>query len=63
MLRKILRKIFIRASNKTVRLIILENGRERELQDLFISESEAKRYAENAGFEDYRVIPQARVEY
>jgi len=63
MFSKIISKIFIKSPNKTIRLIVLENGKEREITDLFISVSEAESYAKSAGFEVYKVIPQGRIEY
>ena len=61
MIRKIISKIFIESPNKTVKLIIHENGRQREF--LFMSVLDAESYAKSEGFETYKVIPQGRIEY
>ncbi|RKD25540.1 hypothetical protein BEP19_00935 [Ammoniphilus oxalaticus] len=52
----------VNKKNKTVRLIVLENGSER-MEGLFISVPEAETYAKTKGFESYKVVPQGRVEY
>lgn len=63
MFTRMINKILEKMSNKTVRLIVIENGRERELTRLFTSVSDAEKFAQSEGFKEYKIIPFARIEY